>query len=375
MRISVLSSFEADSQHAHAINTVKTAAGFAMAGHYVELVTRCPRKGGTTQADLQRQYGFDRLGRWIFLPRLLNKHLRFGLAACTVVLRNRPDVVFVRDYASAVFCSLLDVPVIMETHAHVGNRTFWFNQALRSSRLPSFALLVTISDTLRDHYVARSVPPDKVLVLPTGVNEEDYRPPNVSVASPYQSGAKRPVVTYTGHLYDYKGIPTILNAAAIDKNIDFHLVGGLEEDVNRVKRLVQARGLDNVIVHGWRHQSEVPPYLWHADVLLLPPTAHHPSARWTSPVKLGEYLASGTPVVATDIPALRDWLTDKEVEFVAPDDAQSLLNGVHSVLDNAHRAHKKALKGRRLAEKWSYVRRSAQILQSAHLPKDVEIRG
>ena len=40
------------------------------------------------------------------------------------------------------------------------------------------------------------------------------------------------------------------------------------------------------------------------------------SSAWTSPLKLAEYLASGSPVVATRIPALLDWITDTEVELV-----------------------------------------------------------
>ena len=54
----------------------------------------------------------------------------------------------------------------------------------------------------------------------------------------------------------------------------------------------------------------------------------------TSPVKLGEYLASGTPIVASDISALRDWLTDDDVHFVLPDDGSDLAQGILKVLNN-----------------------------------------
>ena len=34
------------------------------------------------------------------------------------------------------------------------------------------------------------------------------------------------VVTYFGHLYEYKGVFTLLNAAKFQKNVIFKLIGG-----------------------------------------------------------------------------------------------------------------------------------------------------
>jgi glycosyltransferase involved in cell wall biosynthesis len=120
--------------------------------------------------------------------------------------------------------------------------------------------------------------------------------------------------------------------------------------------------LDNVVFHGLQPHADVPRYLWHADVLLLPPSRHHPSARWTSPVKLGEYLASGVPVVATDIPALRDALTDDVVQFVRPDDPNDLAQSVRRLLQDDSRVRQLSQSGREMAEQLSYQRRAQTVL-------------
>jgi glycosyltransferase involved in cell wall biosynthesis len=168
-------------------------------------------------------------------------------------------------------------------------------------------------------------------------------------------------------LYDYKGIPTVLGAAARLPHVEFHLVGGLPEDVARQRRRVEEMKLGNVILHGIKPHRDVPAYLWHSSVLLLPPLPDHPSAAWTSPVKLGEYLASGTPVVASDIPALRDWVDDREVCFVHAGDADDLARGIQLVLSNPNRAEAQVRAAGDRAKRLTYDRRAQSILERLEL--------
>lgn len=125
--------------------------------------------------------------------------------------------------------------------------------------------------------------------------------------------------------------------------------------------------LANAIFDSLKTHSAVPPFLWQADTLLLPPPHHHPSAAWTSPLKLGKYLASGTSVVATDIPALRAWVTDKEVEFVLADNGNALAEGIRHVLSDKTRNKQLQRAGIRKAKELSYERRAQAILDRCGL--------
>jgi glycosyltransferase involved in cell wall biosynthesis len=367
MRILVVGALEASSHWAHSINTIKMAQGFARLGHEVTIVCRQSPEGKVPPAKLAQMYGLTEPLHWVQLPwKVLrypvNLHWRFALLALPVALWARPDLVFARNYIFPWLSSKCGIATAAESHTNPDNNTAPFLRLVDATRHRAFRLWVTISQRLVNGYRSLGVPIEKLIVLPDAFDLNLFQRPAQLPPGPYPDGA--PIVAYAGHYYeDYKGIPTILETAALLPEVRFHLVGGRPQEVARHRARIQKMGLSNVTLHGLKPHSEVPPFLWHADVLLLPPSANHPSAAWTSPGKLGEYLASGTPIVATAIPALRDWLTDEEVEFVPPDDAEAMAAGIRRLLNNRARAEALSQAGLRKAPALSYERRAEAILK------------
>lgn len=367
MQIAVVVSMEAGVERAYAINSVNMAQGFAKLGYNVTLITFAHREGKRDFESLAKQYDIRVSLRWIQVPRVFRKNLirpdePFAWMAMFHLLRLQPSLVFSRSYIAPTVSAKFGFLTVAESHAHTDNRTPPFLKMIKSSQqYKQFKGLVTISEVLSQQYQSLGVPKDKLWVLPTGVDINRFRRPPQLLASPYKTSA--PNVVYVGHLYDYKGIPTILETAVLCPNINFHLVGGLPQDIEHVQRTMTEENLDNVILHGMKPQSEIPAYLHHADILLLPPSLNHPSARWTSPVKLGEYLASGTPVIASRIPALEDWLSDEEVTFVKPDSGVAMQKGIQEILATPDLAKARAEKGLKLANTLSYQNRAKAILE------------
>lgn len=367
MRILVAAGFPANSKYANAINTIKIADGFAKNGHDVVVVCRRPRSGAVEVDILRERFGlsdavcFEQVpATYLGVP--LDKSYAFAHQVSRICGKMRVDLAYCRNFVAPVQLANAGIPTVAESHAPVGHKPRVLCRMLDALRRHSeFRALVTIAPVLRNHFVSLGAPEEKVHVLPDGVDLEHFiRPPH---SGPCRFA--RPKAVYAGHLYDYKGVPTILEAACLMPDIDFVLVGGHADDVKRVSAQIRRKNISNVELTGWLPHSSVPQWLWDADVLLLPPSVHHPSARWTSPVKLGEYLASGTPIVASRIPALEYWLRNGEVCFVDPDNAVALSEGIRAVLDSKLDLDSMTDKALQLAMQVSYTERSRKMLEIA----------
>lgn len=368
--IGVIGQFEAGSSLAHAINVVKTAGGFARLGHRVIVCCRAPQNGASVQR-VACDYGEPSL-EWRFEPRgaietgsdLGREFARWAVGVCTA---ERCEIVYARHFLGALAAARTRVKAILETHAHAGEPNALLEECLRNLgpyKKDQIASLVTISMILKEDYLRRGADSGRVHVVPDGVDLDLFGAVQAECRGPARPRS-RPVAMYAGHLYDYKGIPTILESARLMPDVDFVLLGGLPEDQARVRSQISAESIPNVRLMGAIPHSEVAARLKEADVLLLPPSGKHPSARWTSPVKLGEYLASGRAIVASDIPALRDLVEPPSVRWFRPDDAYSLAESIREALtETPQERTSREVCAAEWAHRYSYVERARRILAS-----------
>ena len=176
-----------------------------------------------------------------------------------------------------------------------------------------------------------------------------------------------PLVAYAGHLYPWKGVDVLLEALARLPGTRGLIVGGhpAEGDLGRLQhgaaRLCIA---ERVQFTGLVEPGAVAGYLSSAHVLVLPNTATRISERYTSPLKLFEYLAAGRPIVASDLPALREVVTaDVDAILVTPGDSQALADGIGRVLGDRDLAGRLSAHAWSRAEAFSWSARAEQIEQ------------
>ena len=139
---------------------------------------------------------------------------------------------------------------------------------------------------------------------------------------------QRFIAAYAGHLYPWKGVDVFVQSLTHAPGVDALIVGGHpgEGDLGRVERLVRNLELESrVTITGLVPPREVAQALAPASVLVLPNTSSAISDRYTSPLKLFEYLNLGRPIVASDLAALREVLTDgRSALLVSPGDPRAL---------------------------------------------------
>ena len=174
-------------------------------------------------------------------------------------------------------------------------------------------------------------------------------------------------VIYIGQLYPWKGVDVLVRALREISDTVLTIVGGLsyEEDIYRLKKLAKEIGVkDRVQFKGFVPHRYIKKYLNEADVGVIPLTDNVMSRYFTSPLKMFEYMSAGVPIVASDLPTIREVLIDhKNAVLVKPGDSKDLAQGINELLDNQEVANKLSQKAYEDVKQYSWDMRAERIIK------------
>jgi glycosyltransferase involved in cell wall biosynthesis len=369
-------------ERANGVQTMATCQALAGRGHDVTLVTRPDTAAGPAR-DPFTFYGLARVPTltWRTIPARTDRHasrVAFLAGALTQALGDRHAVIYTRDLGLAAFLTRVPAArrprVVYESHGIAPVVSAELPALLgRPELAPSAAKLrrldrrerrvwtraagyVTITRALADDLSARYGPRPDVVVAPDGAVEAPATTPPVDGA---------PVAAYAGHLYPWKGADVFVRALARVPALRGLIVGGhpAEGDRARIDALAAGIGVsDRLEVTGLVAASDVGTHLARATVLVLPNVATTISDRYTSPLKLFEYLWTGLPIVASDLTAIREVLTDgRTALLVPPGDDQALAGALARVSTDRALASALGAAARALAPQFTWPMRAARV--------------
>lgn len=207
-----------------------------------------------------------------------------------------------------------------------------------------------VCDQLRDHaqrYQPKTVVLYDVPLLGSteGVTPEDIRrglPPDAVV------------VMYVGNLEKYQGIDLLVESFALAKAqapaLELVVIGGQQADIDAYREKARALGV-NITFTGPKPVAHLGAYLEQADVLASPRIKGG-----NTPMKLYSYLASGKPVLATDLRTHTQVLDDSLAVLTAPTPAAYAEGMARLAGDPALRAALGAAGKAIIAARYSYAR-------------------
>ena len=180
-------------------------------------------------------------------------------------------------------------------------------------------------------------PPEKIGVVPCGVNLDLFRPMDKAAAR-LRLGfdEDESIVLYVGRFEPIKGIDRLLEAMAYlkhHKRLRLVIIGGDGPGTPEYQKLQQLSGKfgiqKSVRFVGRVEQNKLPPYYSAADALVV-------SSYYESFGLVGlESLACGTPVVATRVGAMEDILEDGKTGHVVADlTPRGLANSIEKIIAN-----------------------------------------
>jgi glycosyltransferase involved in cell wall biosynthesis len=332
-------------EKAASLFAAKSCESFADAGVNVTLLV--PRRVGRGNTDPYTYYRTKKNFKIVYLPTLDLLNLRFlqgitfqiGLITfslfCFLYLffkANKNDVIYSNESLPILLCSFYFPRTLYEVHDFPEHKIPFYRLLFHRVR----HILVTNTWKIKQLEQTFAISRDKIFCERNAVDVKEF-----DIALTKEEARKKlhlpekgKIVVYTGHLYKWKGVDTLAEAAKIlpaDTLVVF--VGGTEADI---KRFRGAYGdVANIRILGYRDHSEIPLWQKAADVLVLPNTAkENISKYYTSPMKLFEYAASSRPIVASRIPSITE-LVDKRTAFlVEPDNAEALADGIRYVCEN-----------------------------------------
>jgi D-inositol-3-phosphate glycosyltransferase len=226
--------------------------------------------------------------------------------------------------------------------------------------------VVTLSGTMRDELVSRGVPAARITVVPNAVDAalldaEDS--PADARARLGLSGPSRLVGTVSS-VVGYEGLDVVLRTVA-RLRADGEDVGALVvgDGVARPEllRLADSLGIaEHVVMPGRVARDTARTYVAALDVVLVPRRADRVT-RLVTPLKPVEAMALGRPVVASDLPALREVCSAPDggtpaALVVPPDDLAGWADAVGQVLHDDGRREALVAAGREVAAQRTWAR-------------------
>lgn len=347
MKILYISKSIIPSRTANSINVMKMCQAFEENGHQTILLT--PNIKNKYEKNIENIHDFYGVKKKFKIIKLWHPNIKFGsiiysLSILIYMCFNKNfDLVYGRFLHGCYIAILLRKIVIFESHESVidmpKNRLLVFKKFIKNKYLKK---IVVISEQLKKTYVDFGILDTlKIKVAHDGSDEVKNFNNKVNLLG----DNTKLKVGYIGHLYKGKGMEIIHSISKQLNDIaDFHIVGGTEKDISWWQKKTNHK---NVFFYGHIPHKLVTKYINTLDICLLPNQkivlAHGAKdngvniSQYTSPLKLFEYMSHKKPIIASDLPVIREVLNENNSLLVDCEDIEEWIRSIIILKDKKKR--------------------------------------
>lgn len=377
MKILSIANERIPSEKANGINIVKMASALATLGQEVTLVV--PSRKNPVEKDLFSYYEVSKnfAVSSIPVPETLHRG-KYGFLWSQFIFsvkiflnkkwNTKEYIVFTRDIYTSLFLKWRGYTVFHDLHGFPESSHWFWKYVLKKMD----GIICTNEWKVKQLVEQYGIAKEKMIVATNGFDDALFAP--IATANATQLKQKlgfatdKPLVLYSGHFYDWKGAHILAEAAAFLPAVQVVIMGGSETEVqNFTEKYAMCH---NITILGHKPYSEVPEYLGAADVLVLPnslQTADPRLAKYseydTSPIKMFEYMASGRPIVASNLPSLREILDEKTAVFFETDNPKNLAERIQQLLSDSEQRKNLSQNAREKVQAYSWKKRAEKIIQ------------
>jgi len=371
LKIIYVSGSTVPSRFANSVHVMKMCQAFAANGHEVVLYAH---KNSDEEIDPFEYYGVNKRFEVKYYQSSRRRIRYVSSIMQTWALRKsvkltKADLVYGRSHLGLLGCIGLGIPIIYEAHILPQTRKdIAIEKVLLRRR--ELERLVVISDSLRRDYIKMFPFVESIITVAHDGADLPVNDVEDKVGRwPGRLGV--PQVGYVGHLYPGKGMEVVHALSEAMPEIDFHVIGGMEQDIAYWRE--QAKG-SNLFFHGFVSHGRLSSYYSRFDIVLAPlqkrivlHSRNIDISRWTSPLKIFEYMAHGKPLISSDLPVLREIVIDGHNGIVVPpDNIQAWIDALQALISNQSMRERLGLQARNdLEAKYTWQTRAKAVLPVA----------
>jgi len=371
MKLIYIANARIPTEKAHGYQICKMCEEFSNQGAKVELWI--PARDNHIKEDTFSFYGvknnfkirviksFDFFQYGIYLGKFSFWLQNFWFVIKLLLIKIDKDaIIYTRDPEIGWVFNLKGNKIILESHNWPESKGWLFKYLIKK-----FDKIITITHKLKELFFAAGLPDGRMMVAPDGVDLEkfDINIDKTQARKKLNLPLDKKIALYSGslYLYDWKGVDIFLAAAKIlPENCLAVLVGGEPKETTKIKKEYSN---NNLLLVGRRLREEIPYYLKAADVLVLPnKKGEKISEKYTSPLKMFEYMASKRPIIASDLPSIKEVLSEKNCLFFQPNDPRDLAKKIGVLLNNKELVAKIAEQAYQDAKNYTWGKRARNII-------------
>jgi glycosyltransferase involved in cell wall biosynthesis len=196
--------------------------------------------------------------------------------------------------------------------------------------------IICPSNVTRDYIASLGLDRKRVTVIPNGVSPSDFSPSSL----PEREG-RVPVLLYIGTLADWQGLDVVIRALPriLEKqSVQLRVVGrGRSRQRKILAKQIRKLGVEeHVTVQQAVPHDEVPSLIAEADICLAPLGLNDRNVtQGACPIKVLEYMASSRPLIASNMPIVRELVReDQDALLFSPNDPEDLARQVLVLLND-----------------------------------------
>ncbi len=233
------------------------------------------------------------------------------------IFKRKNSITITRNYFVCYLLLLFRQKVILEIHhdtkieGRITKFILKYSNFLNSKKLIN---IIAISNSVKNLFINKyKIISKKITVLPSGSSiRVNY--------SHKLNNNNRIKVGYFGSISPSKGINTLLKLSKIDLENDYYIFGGNKKSISKIKIMNTNK---NLFINESIPYAFLPEVMLKMDILVMPYSKIIKSSgevddisKYTSPLKLFDYLAVGKMIISSDLKVLREIISPKNALFV-----------------------------------------------------------